>query len=641
MKRILGLFIACCGIASQALAAPHPLEPLSTQEIGEAVRLAEAAGVCPSTCYFPSVSLREPAKAALQGSHAALPREAMVLMLDREHSTVIELVVSLTTQRVVTHQVIPGAQPLVMIEELDSLPRIVRQDPAWQAAMRRRGITDFETVHVDAWAQGDTEPKAVPGARMLRALSFYPGAATNRYGRPIEGVVALVNMTAGKVERVLDSGVVPLAPDAQDFFDAAWIGPNRTAPKPLVPTQAQGPSFSLSGHAVTWQKWHFRYSLHPREGLVLYDVRYEDQGRLRSILDRAALSEMVVPYGDPDPNWSWRSAFDVGEYGVGRLASPLTRGADVPENATLLDADFADDFGRPYTAKDVVALYERDGGLLWKHYDIVTGRNGARRGRELVITFTTTVGNYDYALSWVFRQDGTLRVETDLTGIMLAKGVAPGATAHDPYAHLVAPGVAAPHHQHYFIFRLDFDVDGPRNRLVEMNTRALDQGQHNPRDNGIVMETRLLASEAAARRNMSLASARKWAVINASERNSLGQPTGYALVPGENTMPYAWPSCFARLRAGFIDYHVWGTRYSPEELYAAGDYPNQSLRSEGLPKWVQRDANLTDEDVVLWYSMGVTHVPRPEEWPVMPTHRVGFSLVPMGFFARNPALDVP
>ncbi|HET6345944.1 MAG TPA: nickel transporter, partial [Myxococcota bacterium] len=287
------------------------------------------------------------------------------------------------------------------------------------------------------------------------------------------------------------------------------------------------------------------------------------------------------------------------------------------------------------------AVYERDGGLLWKHYDVFTGQNAARRARELVITFTTTVGNYDYALSWVFRQDGSIRVETDLTGIMLAKGVAPGSAAHDPYAHQVAPGVAAPHHQHYFIFRLDLDVDGSKNRLVEMNTRALEEGQHNPRKNGIVMETSVLRSEKAARRTLSLASARKWAVINAGVLNSLGEPTGYALVPGENTVPYAWPACFARLRAGFMDYHVWGTRYSPEELYAAGDYPNQSMQREGLPRWVRRDAPLTDEDVVLWYTMGVTHVPRPEEWPVMPTHRVGFSLVPLGFFSRNPALDVP
>ena len=45
--------------------------------------------------------------------------------------------------------------------------------------------------------------------------------------------------------------------------------------------------------------------------------------------------------------------------------------------------------------------------------------------------------------------------------------------------------------------------------------------------------------------------------------------------------------------------------------------------------------------MVLWYTMGVTHIPRPEEWPVMPVTHVGFKMIPGGFFTRNPALDVP
>jgi primary-amine oxidase len=60
-----------------------------------------------------------------------------------------------------------------------------------------------------------------------------------------------------------------------------------------------------------------------------------------------------------------------------------------------------------------------------------------------------------------------------------------------------------------------------------------------------------------------------------------------------------------------------------------------------LPRWIKGNRPLENQDVVLWYSMGVTHIPRPEDWPVMAVHRAGFKLVPSGFFARNPALDVP
>jgi primary-amine oxidase len=37
----------------------------------------------------------------------------------------------------------------------------------------------------------------------------------------------------------------------------------------------------------------------------------------------------------------------------------------------------------------------------------------------------------------------------------------------------------------------------------------------------------------------------------------------------------------------------------------------------------------------------MVHFPRPEEWPVMPVDSCGFTLVPFGFFDRNPALDIP
>ena len=34
-------------------------------------------------------------------------------------------------------------------------------------------------------------------------------------------------------------------------------------------------------------------------------------------------------------------------------------------------------------------------------------------------------------------------------------------------------------------------------------------------------------------------------------------------------------------------------------------------------------------------------LPRREDWPVMPTAKKSFELLPYGFFDRNPALDLP
>jgi primary-amine oxidase len=542
---------------------------------------------------------------------------------------------------------IEGAQPAITFEELDKVPALVRADPAWQAAMRKRGITNFADVHVDPWAPGLLDPQTEPRTiRWARALSYVKGAQRNVYARPIEGVVALVNLTAMTVDRVIDEAVVPLPPQPADL-DERSIGRQRVGPKPLRHVQPLGPSFEVRGQEVRWQKWRFRFSVHPREGLVLHTVGYEDEGRVRPILYRAALSEMLVPYGDPGQTWSFRNAFDEGEYGIGRLTTALEIGTDAPAHARLFSAVYADDAGKPVTVPRAVALYERDGGLLWKHFEYYSGSTDSRRARELVLFSLVTVGNYDYGFNWIFRQDGSLELQGVFTGIMLAKGVAAttASAVHDDASrhswHLVAPNVAAPHHQHFLNFRLDLDVDGPVNAVREVNARALPAGPGNPAFNAFVMEETPLRTELDARRDLNLASARRWLIMNPAAHNALGQPTGYLLVPGENSMPYLHPESPIRQRGGFIDHHFWATPFDPAEQHAAGEYPNQSAPGEGLPKWTAKNRSLEGQDVVAWYTFGITHIPRPEEWPVMSAQTAGFKLVPVSFFSKNPALDVP
>ena len=187
---------------------------------------------------------------------------------------------------------------------------------------------------------------------------------------------------------------------------------------------------------------------------------------------------MVVPYGETAKNWTFRNAFDEGEYGIGRLVDSMEMGADCPEYAKTFDAAFADDFGKSFVVPRAVALYERDGGLLWKHFEFYANQNESRRSRELVLSSLVTVGNYDYGFNWIFRQDGSLELAAQATGIMLPKGVdvdkitdAQGSASH--HWHLVAPKVAAPHHQHFFNFRLDWDVDGRENTVNELNVKPM------------------------------------------------------------------------------------------------------------------------------------------------------------------------
>ena len=567
--------------------------------------------------------------------HLPTPRRAFAVLYDYKGDHTWEAVANLDTRKLDRLEEIPGAEPMVTGEDSMRADQIVRSDARWRQAMLARGIRDLDTVAIIAWTAGYFALPGTEHGRIVRAVPYsYQGNSRNFYAHPIEGVVAHVNLTTGKIIDFLDTDRTLPVPREPAELASVFHRPLREPPAPLFITQPDGPGFHIENGEVSWQKWHFRWALHPREGLVLYHVGYEDGGRVRPVMYRGSLSEMVVPYGDPSAGWFFRNSFDAGELGLGINAVPLTPGVDCPQNCSVYDAVMANSEGQPVQLRHAVAMYERDGGFVWKH------ENEARRARDLVLSFVSTVGNYDYGFEWIFHQDGAIDVRVLLTGVMAAKAVASG--THDPYSHIVGKNLAAPHHQHFFTFRLDMDVDGaPANRVVEMNSAAVPAGKQNPYGGAFQMHETPLNTEREAQRNLNLASGRKWIVQSTSQTNALGTPTGYALLPGENALPFAAPESWVRKRAPFLEAHLWVTPYHAGELYAGGDYPNQSRGGDGLARWTKNNRPVANTDVVVWYTLGVTHNPRPEDWPVMPVHAAGFRLVPWGFFDKNPAMDLP
>jgi primary-amine oxidase len=607
---------------------------LTATEIRTATATIRSDSRIPRTTRFSIMTLDEPAKEAVL-RRAATTRRAFAVLYDYDSNRTWEAVANLETRKLDRLQEIPGAQPMVTGDDSTRADQIVRADPRWRSAMLARGIRDLNTVVIIAWTAGYFALPGTEQGRVVRAVPYsYDGNTRNFYAHPIEGVVAHVNLTTGKVLELLDRDRrLPIPRDSAELGTVFNL-PLREAPASLQITQPNGPGFKIQDGEVRWQKWRFRWSLHAREGLVVHEVGYEDGGAVRPVMYRGSLSEMLVPYGDPSQGWFFRNSFDAGELGLGINATPLAPGVDCPQNCSVFDAVFANADGQPMQLPRAVALYERDGGYVWKH------ETEARRARDLVLSFVSTVGNYDYGFEWIFHQDGAIDVRVLLTGVMAAKAIATG--SHDTYSHPVGKNLAAPHHQHFFTFRLDMDVDGAgANRVVEMNSAAVPMGKDNPYGGAFQMIETPLATERAAQRNLNLASGRKWIVQSTSRKNALGHATGFALLPGENAVAFAAPESWVRKRAPFLEAHVWVTPYRAGEWYAGGDYPNQSRGGDGLARWTKDNRPVANTDVVLWYTVGVTHNPRPEDWPVMPVHAAGFRLVPWGFFDRNPAMDLP
>jgi primary-amine oxidase len=620
----------------------HPLEPLTLAEIVHAVAVVRKERQLSGSFRFVTVTLNEPPKDVVRDHQPgkAFPREAFIILLDNAVGRGCEAVVDLTAGKISTFTALPeGVQPPIMLDEFVECEEAVKRCPEFLAALKKRGVEDVGLVMVDPWSAGVYGNETDGSGRFSRALCWVRSEpADNGYARPLEGIVAVVDLNRMRVLRIEDYGVVPLPPLCGNWA-REYLPEPRSDVRPLHIAQPEGPSFQIDGHEIRWQKWRFRISFNPREGLVLHTLTYLDQGRERSILDRASVVEMVVPYADPRDQSFRKNAFDLGEYGIGMLANSLALGCDCLGVIRYFDAHITNSRGEPVTIANAVCLHEEDDGILWKHTDWRTNQVEVRRSRRLVVSFIATVANYEYAFYWSLYQDGSIQLEVKLTGIMNTTALEPGERSR--FGTEVAPRLNAPYHQHFFCTRLDMSVDGPANTVHEVNTRGVPVGPENPHGNAFFTDVIVLRRESQAQRTTSAAEARFWRIVSTHQKNALGRPTAYRLCPESGALPFAQPSAAVLKRAAFLTKNLWVTPYHPVERFPAGDYPNQNPGGDGLPRWTAGDRSIEDVNVVLWYTFGVTHVPRLEDWPVMPATSVGFTLQPDGFFDRNPAMDLP
>jgi primary-amine oxidase len=626
------------------ITATHPLEPLTAEEIAAAVGILRDQREPGDRLRISSVALEEPPKDVVRSFHAGdhVPRAARITCYDRDAGTVSVAVVSITGTTVDSWIDVPGAQPPVMIEEFAEVANRLKAEPRYVEALARRGITDLDNIQIDPWPAGNFGlPIDNQGRRLCRGVSFLRERPDdNGYAHPVENLVAIVDYDTWELVELIDGGAVPV-PEPHGRYDveaATEGGKKLRTPARLDIVQPDGPGFTLDGNLLTWERWSMRPSAFPFEGLVLHQVTWQADDGPRPILYRASLGEMVVPYGSTMSNHWWKNAFDAGEIGLGKMLNSLTLGCDCLGEVRYLDSVSVDEDGRPSIQPNTICIHEEDFGILWKHHDFTSQTTEVRRSRRLVVSSIATVGNYEYAFYWHFYLDGTIELVIKMTGIVQTQAIAGSEVPRQ--AVVIGPGLAAPHHQHLFCYRLDFDLDGGPNSVAEVDVVPLAAGPENPYDNAFDTVKTTFATEQRAQRLIDPAASRTWLVENRAKTNAVGQPVAYKLLPGSTPTMLAGPASAIHDRATFATRNLWVTPFAPGEMHAAGEFPYQHAGGDGLPRWTADDRPIVDTDVVVWHTFGATHVSRPEDWPVMPVEMVGFTLKPFGFFDRNPALDI-
>jgi len=620
--------------------ARHPLAPLSTAEAGAAARLALGASGPESRLVY--CALAEPAKAAVRGwdDGQPVPREVLCVVYERPRAVTWMVTVALDEPARVTSAVpVPGVQPLITGDQFVADSEAIKQAPAFQAALARRGLTDMAAIAIDAWPAANFGLDIDKSGRPLtRAVAYaLDGPHPNPYARPIENLVVIWDRDAREIVELQDGDAVPLPTDP-GRYDAAGTAPHRELAELRI-LQPNGPGFTVDDGQLRWGPWQLRVSLHPVEGLVLHEVTYIEGERARPILFRASMSEMVVPYGSTAMNHWWKNAFDAGECGLGLCASSLELGCDCLGEIVYLDGVQVDPEGAATPLRNAICLHEEDYGIGWKHVDARNRVSETRRSRRMVVSSIATVGNYEYGFFWYFYLDGTIQAEVKLTGIIQTQAVRAGERV--PYANPVTPELAGPHHQHVFSYRLDFTLDGAANAVYEVDAVPVPTGPDNPYGNAFTAQATLLETELQAQRMAAAEKSRYWKIVNHDVTNAVGEPVAYKLVPAHASAPLlAQPDAAITARAAFGTKHLWVTPFAADELRAAGDFPNQHPGGDGLPRWTAADRPVVDTDIVVWHTVGVTHFCRPEDFPVMPVEYTGFTLKPFGFFDRNPAIDL-
>ncbi|HSU10966.1 MAG TPA: tyramine oxidase, partial [Pseudonocardia sp.] len=411
------------------MTGPHPLDPLTADEIRQvAALLKRERGVARPQWRIAAIELREPAKKVVRGHEPGDPVERLARAIVWDTSDGLAYVAELSLgdstgsdDTLLAWEPQPDRQPNATVDEWHECDEAMRRHPDVIAALAERGIDDPSLTLVDVWTYGASLiPEPFAGRRIgwcdvwLRAA---PGA--NPYAHPVAGLKFVVDMNTMELLEIQDGPDLGFPP-VMGEYDPAHIPDYvaRTTRRPLEVVQPEGVSFTLDGHALAWENWRMRLGFTYREGLVLHEVGWDDGSTIRPIAHRLSFAEMVVPYRDPSPEHANRTAFDVGEWGLGFMTTSLELGCDCLGEITYVDAVLHDTRGEPYTIKNAICLHEEDDGVLWKHVDEQAGAE-VRRSRRMVVSFHATVANYEYLTYWRFYQDGTIECEVRATGIMV------------------------------------------------------------------------------------------------------------------------------------------------------------------------------------------------------------------------------
>ena len=653
--------VAPAAVASAAAAsapvvvqATHPLDGLSSSEISKVVAILLEAKLTDDKSFFPLIELSEPPKSEVLAWQEGSPPVRKAYVNFKGLAGAQEALVNISESKVEKVGMLAG-EPMIMLEEFMSSMQVALENKDFVTALAKRSLKPDEVFCLPLTA-GNFLQQSEKGKRLMKVPCYKNPSGSNFYAKPIEGLFAEVDLHTRKVTQIVDEGVLPVPENDWGYTEKEIQAQSglKAAGNPAEPVPGK-PNFKISTGGIEWDMWKFRLRADKRPGVVVSNVQAKDGDNWRPVLYQAHLSEVFVPYQDPGKAWYWRTYMDSGEYGFGVFLSPLVTGVDCPRNATFMPVTMHQDNGQPVEIPNAICVFERNPAKpAWRHYEIfaqsekVSVPAEGRPQTELVVRSASEVGNYDYLVDYVFQQNGSINIDVIATGIDAVKGVASkhlkdATAAKDTrYGSLIAPNLVAPNHDHYFNFRLDFDIDGQDNSFVHTTLERGKAEAASLRKSFWVTNPKTVETEMEGRLRVDNARPALYTVTNTNKEGVYGHHPAYAILPKDSAAygPYDYDKDPPMKRNAYIGFSFWNTLYDQNKRYAGGKFAFASDGSDTLATWVKKNRPIKNKDLVTWYTIGFHHVPHTEDWPVMSGHQVGIELRPYNFFSSNPAMGI-
>uniref|UniRef100_A0AAU0ARA3 Amine oxidase n=1 Tax=Symphytum officinale TaxID=278672 RepID=A0AAU0ARA3_SYMOF len=639
----------------------HPFDPLGQPELTQVQTIvtsfisSSSSNSSNQKIHFHYVGLDEPDKPAINSwlssstsSSNLPPRQAFVII--RVGKQTHELKVDLSNNSVVSNKLYNGnGFPTITSEELEIANALPLTYPPFIAAMEKRGLK-MEEIVCESCTVGWFGEKETSN-RIVKIVCYYMNGTVNIFMRPIEGIIVVVDLDQMKVTGLSDRAIIPVpkaeGTDYRQQNEAEGEGRFRSSLEEKVVMQQDEPNFSIDGHTVRWENWEFHLAFDMRAGPIisLASIFDPEKETYRRVLYRGFLSEIFVPYMDLTAEWYFRVFFDAGEYGGGLCTVPLQPLTDCPPDAKFMDGYFPNQDGSPAKTPNVFCVFERDAGdILWRHTEtgipnkLITE---VRKEKTLVVRTVLTLSNYDYIVDWEFKKTGVITVTVGATGLLEVRGTEYTHTEQikeEAYGKLLAENSVGANHDHFLSFYLDLDIDGESNSLVKtkLETKRVD-GNWSERKSYWTTVSESAKTESEARLRVGSGET-QLVFVNPNKKTKIGNNIGYRLVPGANVGQLLSDDDYPQIRGDFSKYNVWVTPFNKSERWAGGLYVDQSHGEDTLATWTNRDREIENKDIVLWYTLGFHHVPCQEDFPVMSTLNGGFELRPYNFFEQNPVL---